>query len=143
MNRARCCVPLCLSLSFSCRTENVADLVLYHFLYLCATYGEITSGVEHLGSVGEHATKTCSEGDTDIGIYIDLANCRSCCLAELIFGNTDSIGHLAAESVYLAYKIVGDGGSAVKNDGEVRYLLFDLFKNIKTERRGNENTFFV
>ena len=114
-----------------------------HLLDLCASDCEILSGVERLGLLVEHAADACGNGETDVGVDVDLTYCRLCCLTELLLGNTNCIGKVAAECVDLCNVLLGNAGCAVKNDGELGEALSDLLKNVETERRGNENALLV
>ena len=114
-----------------------------HLLDLSSCDLEIFSGVESLGLLGENAANACGHGKSDVGVDIDLANSHLRRFAELLLGNTDSIGKFAAESVDFGNALMSDAGSTVQNDGEAGKSLADFFEDIKTERRGNEYAMLV
>ena len=114
-----------------------------HLLNLIAGDGEVSTGIEHLGLVVHDAADTGGHSETDIGVDIDLADCHLRCLTELLLRNTDSVRKLAADGVDLLDILLRNARSAVKNDREARKSLCDLFKNIKTKRRRNENAVSV
>ena len=132
-----------LKLKGAVRTENVNDLMLNHILNLGTSYGEVASGVEYGGLVCEYAADTCGHSKADIGVDVDLTNCHGCSLSELLLGNTDSVGHLAAEGVDLSNKVLRNAGCAVKNDRESGKSLFDLLENIEAERGRNKDALLV
>ena len=80
---------------------------------------------------------------SDVGVDVNLTNRHLCSAAKLLLGNTDSIGKLTAKSVDLCYALVRNGGRAVKNDGETGKTLANLFENIESERRRNENAVLI
>ena len=107
-----------------------------HLLNLSASNGEVGSGVKYLGLIVHNAADTCGHSETDIGVDIDLADSHGSSLAELLLGDTYSVGKLAAESVDLSNVLLRNGRSAVENDGESGESLLDFFENVEAERRG-------
>ena len=111
-----------------------------HFLDGGAALAEILSGVEDLGLFRKYAADRGGHGKTDIGVDVDLADSHLSSLAQLCFGNADSVGQLTAESVDLADEFLRDGRSTVQHDGEAGQSLFDLLEDVEAKRRRNEQT---
>ena len=124
-------------------TENIDDLVSDHLLDLVSADLKVLSGVKDRGIVCEDASDTCRHGKAYIRVDVDLADRHLCGTAELILGDTDCIGHLAAETVDLSNSRLSDGGGTVENDRESGKSLFDLFKDIEAEGRRNKNAVLI
>lgn len=86
--------------------------------------------------VCENTADSGCHGETDIGVDIYLADCHLSRMTEFIFGDADSIGKLAAESVYFLYIFLRNGRSAVQNYREAGKSLGDFLENIEAERGG-------
>ena len=119
--------------------ENIDHLVCDHLLYFVACNREICARVENGGVVCENTADSGCHGETDIGVDIYLADCHLSCMTEFIFGDADSIGKLAAESVYFLYIFLRNGRSAVQNYREAGKSLGDFLENIKAERGRNKD----
>ena len=63
--------------------------------------------------------------------------------AELLLGDADCVGHLAAVFVDHLYEILGYGRGSVQNDREAGEALGDFFEDVKAEGRGNEDALLV
>ena len=94
-----------------------------HILDSLASLAQILSGVESGWIVHERAADGGGHGKSDIGVDIDLADGKLCRAAKLCLGNTDSVGHFAAESVDLADEFLRHGGRTVKNYRELGQTL--------------------
>ena len=70
-----------------------------------------------------------------VRVDVNLADCRSGSLTQLILRNTDSILQSSAVLVDDLYILLRYAGSAVKNDRESRDLLLDLMQDIETKLR--------
>ena len=64
-------------------------------------------------------------------------------LAQLLLGDADGVGHLAAVLVDHLHVLLRDGGGAVQHDGEAGQTLGDLLQNVEAQGRGNENAVCV
>ena len=78
---------------------------------------------------------TCCQAQTKVRVDVNLADCRSGSLTQLILRNTDSILQSSAVLVDDLYILLRYAGSAVKNDRESRDLLLDLMQDIETKLR--------
>ena len=103
--------PRCLILSngilqSSRGAEHVLDLVQDHLLDLFACHGEVSSRVEDLRALLQDAADAGRHGETDVGVYVDLADREASRLAEHLLGNALSAGKVAAAAIdeYLAGK---------------------------------------
>lgn len=84
---------------FAVAAENVDDFVTIEFLHVVAGRAEVFAGVELTGLLSEDAANSCCHGETAVGVDVNFADCALGGFAELLFGNTDCIGKLAAELV--------------------------------------------
>ncbi len=84
---------------FAVGTEHVDDFVLVKLLHLVAGRAEVFAGVELTGLVVEDLADSGGHGQTGVGVDVDFANGALGSLAELLFGDTDGIGELAAVGV--------------------------------------------
>ena len=85
-----------LKLSLASAAENVAQLVADELLDVGAGGLEILARVELVGMLVEELTDGAGHGKTQVGVDVDLADGQLGCMTELLFGNTNSVGHLAA-----------------------------------------------
>ena len=97
----------------ACASENVDDLVCDHVLDRLSCGFEILSGIEVLRVLREIFPDVSGHGQTNIGIDVDLADGKLCCVAKLILGDTDRIGHVAAICVHHLDKLLRNGGRSV------------------------------
>ena len=85
----------------------------------------------------------CSHGKTDVRIDVDLADGRFRCLTELVLGDADGVGHVAAVGVDHFDEFLGHGGGTMQDDGEARKTPGHFLQHIEPERRGYQNAVFV
>ena len=130
-------------LSLTCATENVDQLVTNDLFDVCSCGLEIFSGVELGGLFVEELTDGTGHCKTKVGVDVDLTNGERSSLAELIFGNTDCIGHLTAVLVNHLNVFLRNGGRTVKNDGEAGKSLGYFFQHVKAKCGGNQDALFV
>ena len=55
-------------------------------------------------------------------------------LAQLLLGDADGVGHLAAVFVDHLHILLRDGGRAVQHDGEAGQTLGDFLQNVEAQR---------
>ncbi len=94
-------------LSLVLAAEYVFDFVLVELLHLVTSRTKIFAGVKLSRLLGHHAAYGCGHGKTAVRVDVDLANGALGSLAELFFGNTDSVGKLAAVFVDLINILLG------------------------------------
>ncbi len=82
--------------SFAVGAEDVFDFVLVEAFHFVASRAEVFAGVELCGLFIEYLTHGSGHSQTAVRVDVDLAYIHSGCLAELLFGNTDGVGKLAA-----------------------------------------------
>ena len=88
--------------------------------------------------VSQRLTHTCCVSQARVGVDVDLADSALGSLAELILGDTDSVGELAAVLVDDVDILLWDRRRSVQNDGEARELLLDLMQHVESQWRRNE-----
>ena len=85
-------------------------------------------------------THTCCVSQTGVGVDVDLANSALCSLAELLLGNTNSVGQLASVLVDDVDILLRNRRRSVEHDGEAGELLLDLFQDVEGQWRRNQTT---
>ena len=73
------------------------------------------------------------EGNSEVGVNVDLADGKSSRLLELAFGNADRVGHGTAVLVDDRDLILRHAGCAVQDDGEAGQTSADLFENVDAQ----------
>ena len=101
-------------LSLAGAAEDVDELVADELLDVGACGLEILARVELVGMLVEELTDGAGHGQTQVGVDVDLADGELCSLTQLVLGNADSGGHLAAVFVDDLYEALGNGRSAVR-----------------------------
>ena len=129
--------------SFACATENVDELVANDLFDVCSCGLEVLTRIEMIGMLVEVLTDGAGHSKTQVGVDVDLADGQSGGLTQLLFGNTDSVGHLAAVGVDHSDVLLRNGGRAVQNDGEAGQTLGDFFQNVETQSGRNQDAFLV
>ena len=79
-------------------------------LHLVAGRAEVFARVELAGLLVEDPADGCGHGQTAVGVDVDLAHCALGGLAELLLGDTDSVGKLAAMLVDHVDIFLGNAG---------------------------------
>ena len=130
-------------LGLAVAAQNVDQLVLDHLLDGGASGLQVLAGVKLLGMIVEELTNRTGHSQTQVGVDVDLADGQAGCLAQLLFGNTDGVGHLAAVGVDHGNIVLGNGGRTVQNDGEAGQTLGDFFQNVEAQSGGNQNALLV
>ena len=130
-------------LSLTVRSENILDLMSNHILNRLTSRLEVLARIEVIRVLSKVLTDVTCHSKTDIGVDVDLADCKGSCLTELLFRNTYSIRHVTAVLVNHLNEFLRNGRRTVKYDREARELLHALFENVETERRRYENTVLV
>ena len=90
--------------------KNVFDLVCYHILYCGSCRLKILPGVEMLGMFIEVFADRRCHCESKIRVYIYFADSHGGSLAQLILGNSDGAGHVAAVFIYHLDKFLRNGG---------------------------------
>ena len=132
-----------LKLCFAVAAENVNDFMANHFFDVFSCGFKILSGVKVIRMLDKMLTDGTGAYKTKVGVDVDFANCHFCCFAKKFFGNTDCIGHLAAEFVNNFYPFLRNGRRTVENDWETRDLLLDLSQDVETQWWWNQDTVSV
>ena len=114
-------------------TENVLDLVLDHLTDGIAAGCKVLAGIEVLGMHSKVLTDGGGQSEAEVGVDVDLADRASGSLTQLLLGNADGAGHVAAELVDLGNEVLGNGGSTVQNDGEAGQTLLNFLKDVEAE----------
>ena len=73
--------------------------MLIEFLHEVTGYAAVFARIELTRLLGQHLTHSSGEGETRVGVDIDLANSALRSLAQLLLRYTYCIGQLAAECV--------------------------------------------
>ena len=80
-----------------------------------------------------------SEGQAQVAVNVDLAYSHGSGLAQLLLGDADGVGHLAAVFVDDLHEFLRNGGRAVQHDGEARQTLGYFFQDVEAQRRGHQD----
>ena len=96
---------------------------------------EVLSEIEVVGVFKEMFTDGSGAGDAEIGVDVDLADSHGSCFAEHFFGNTDRVGHFAAELVDDCNAILRNGRCAVQDDRETGQAFADFFEDVEAQLR--------
>ena len=104
---------------------------------------EVLARIEVIRVLSEVLTDVTCHCKTDIGVDVDLADCKCSCLTELLFRNTYCIRHISAILVNHLNEFLRNGRRTVKYDREARELLHALFENVEAERRRYEDTILI
>lgn len=83
--------------------------MLVEFLHLVAGRAEVFARVELTGLGGEHLADSGCHGQTAVGVDVDLADIHLRGFAELLLGNADGVGKLAAVFVDGVDILLGHG----------------------------------
>ena len=114
-------------------TEHVLDLVLDHLADRIAAGSEVLAGIEVIGMHSIVLADGGGQSEAEVRVDVDLADRASGSLTQLLLGNTDSTGHVAAELIDLGNEVLGNGGSTVQNDGEAGQTLLNFLEDVKAE----------
>ena len=132
-----------MQLGLACATQNVDQLVTNDLLDVCTSGLQVLTGVELAGLIVVELTDGASHSQTQVGVDVDLTYGQGSSLTQLFFGNTDSVGHLAAVGVNHGNIVLRNGRRTVQDDGEAGQTLGDLFQNVETQGRGNQDAVLV
>ena len=113
------------------------------FLHIVTSRAEVLAGVEFGGLFSEHTTNSSCHCKTAVGVDVDFAYRALGSLAELLFGNTDSVGKFATEHIDGVNFVLRNGRRTVEHDGESGKFFHYGVENVECQRRGNELAFFV
>ena len=111
--------------------EDVAQLVADELLDVGTGGLQVLARVELVGMLVEELADGAGHGKTQVGVDVDLADGQLGCMTELLFGNTNSVGHLAAVFVDHLHILLGHRGGTVKNNGEAGQALDYLVQDIE------------
>ena len=115
------------------------DLVSDHVLDSLTGGLQVLARIEVIGMLVEVLTDVAGHCQTDIGVDIDLADSQLSSLTQLILGDADGIGHVAAVGIDHLHEFLGNGRGAVQNDGEAGQTLDALLQNVETQGGRNQN----
>ena len=113
------------------------DVELLHRL---ARRSEVLARVEVLWMLGEVLADRRRHREARVGVDVDLAHRALRRLAELLLGNADRVGELAAVLVDRVDVLLRDAGRAVEDDREAGELLLDGLEDVERERGRDELT---
>ena len=102
----------------------------------CRGRAEILAGVKFGGLLGENLAHGSGHGQTAVRVDVDLAHRALGSLAELLFGDADSVGELAAILIDGVNFVLGYRRRAVEYDGESGELLHNGVEYVECQRRG-------
>jgi hypothetical protein len=128
---------------FAVAAEYVHDFVTIEFLHVVASGAEVLARVEFRRLLSEYAANGSGHSQTAVGVDVDFANGALCSFAKLFFGDTDSVGELAAEHVDSVNFFLGNRRRAVEYDREAGKLGHNSVEDVESQGRGNELAFFV
>ncbi len=117
--------------------------MLVELLHVVAGRAEILAGIKFGGLLGENLAHGSGHGQTAVRVDVDLAHRALGSLAELLFGDADSVGELAAILIDGVNFILGYRRRAVEYDGESGELLHNGVEYVECQRRGYELAFLV
>ena len=84
---------------------------------------------------GEVFADCAGDGESEVGVDVDLAHCHGSGFTEHIFGDALSAGHAAAVLVDLCDEFLRDGRRTVQDDGESGQAFADFFEDVETQLR--------
>ena len=116
--------------------QNVHQLVANQFLDVGTGGLQVLTRIELVGMLVEELTDGAGHCKTQVGVDVDLADGQGSCLTQLLFGDTDGVGHLAAVGVDHLDVLLGNGGRTVQNDGEAGQTLVTSSKTSKRRAGG-------
>ena len=120
------------------RAEDLDDLVDVELLHRLARRSEVLARVEVLWMLGEVLADRRRHREARVGVDVDLAHRALRRLAQLLLGNADRVGELAAELVDRVDVLLRDAGRAVEDDREAGELLLDGLEDVERERGRDE-----
>ena len=120
------------------RTEHIGDLVLVQIHHVLTGLAAVLTRVEVFWVFIECLANTSGEGETRVGVDVDLADSTLGSPAELILWNTDSIWQFTAVLVDDVNILLWNRRRTVENDWEAGKLLLDGCENVKCQWRRNE-----
>ena len=120
------------------RAEDLDDLVDVELLHRVARRSEVLARVEVLWMLGEVLADRRRHREARVGVDVDLAHRALRRLAQLLLGNADRVGELAAELVDRVDVLLRDAGRAVEDDREAGELLLDGLEDVERERGRDE-----
>ena len=108
-----------------------------------AAVREVLARVEMIGMLRHVLADAGGQAQAEVGVDVDLADCHGSGFAELVFGNADGVGQVAAVGVDDLNVFRNDGRSAVQYDGEAGQAFGNFFEDVEAQRRRNEDALFV
>ena len=132
-------------LGLAVAAQHVHQLMLDHVLDGHAGGLEVLAGIEvirMLREVLDGCRPVMARRRSESMLILHTAMVAA--LRSMLLRDTHGVGHLAAVLVDHLHDIPGmNGGSAVQHDGEARQTLGNLFQNVETEGRGNQQALLV
>ena len=120
-------------------TQNVDDLVSDHVLNSLTGRLQVLAGIEVIGMLGKVLTDVTGHGQTDVGVDVDLADSQLGSLPELILGDADGVGHIAAVGIDHLHEFLGNGRGSVQHNGEAGQTLDYAMQHVEAQGRRNQN----
>ena len=97
---------------------------------------EPVARVELLGLLGEELTNRAGHGEAAVGVDVDFADAVLDAVLNLLDGNAEGVGHLAAELVDDVNEFLRDRAGTVHDHVAVRHAVVDLVDALHREDRG-------
>ena len=116
--------------------RKLDQLVLDQFLDGGAGGLQVLPGIELVGMLGEELADGAGHSQAQVGVNIDLAHGAAGGLTELLLGDANGIGHLAAVGIDHLYKLLGHGRGAVEHDGEAGQASDNLVEDVEAQDGG-------
>ena len=113
--------------------EDFLDLVLDEFADVVASRRDVLARIEVLGMLLEVLADARRHGEAQVGVDVDLADCRLRRFSQLILGNAYGVGEIAVVVVDDLDVLGNDGRGAVQYDGEARQTLFDFREDVEAQ----------
>ena len=117
--------------------------MLDHGLDGGAGFAKIQTRIEVRGLFNKVLTDAGSKSKAQIGVDVNLADSHGSGLAELLFRNADSIGHLSAVLVDDLHKFLRYRGCTMQNDREARQTLGDFLQYVKAKGRRDQDAICI
>ena len=127
--------PLKMYLRLAVAAENIDQLVHNHCLDVGAGGLEVLTRIEMIGMLRKILADGAGHCQTQVGVDVYLADRHGSSLAELILGNADRTGHIAAVFVDHANKLLRNGGRTVQHYRETGQTSLYILEYIKTQLR--------
>jgi len=123
---------------FAVGTQHIHNLVNVHLLHVLTGRLQVLARIEMIRMLSQILAHSSRHGQTRVRVDIDLANSTLRSFSQLLFGDTHSVGQIAAKLVDGVDLVLRHGRRTVEYDGEAGQFLLNLSQHIESQWRGDE-----